>query len=103
MSTKFKCCPDFCDSCREHHEGTCPPHEVRTTGIEWYRARIRHLEELLLDARTTSRTAELASWDITTIEKIDGLLKEISKEQEIKFSQSELLAIKNMIESNDAT
>lgn len=35
-----------CETCGEHHAGNigCPPHEVRTTGVEWYRQYIEELE-----------------------------------------------------------
>lgn len=41
------CCPDYCESCKEHHTGMCPPHEVRTMGTTWMWKRIDHLEEVL--------------------------------------------------------
>jgi len=38
----------YCNSCKERHYGdNCPPHEVRTTGIAWFRGRITDLENEL--------------------------------------------------------
>ncbi len=35
-----------CRSCGEHHnaDGICPPHEVRTTGVQWFKVYIAELE-----------------------------------------------------------
>ena len=33
-----------CPSCWEKHGDICPPHEVRTTGVAWYREYIDDLE-----------------------------------------------------------
>ena len=55
VTEQFRCCHDYCESCGEHHGGMCPPHELRVTGIEWFRQRIRHLEELLEAARSVEK------------------------------------------------
>ncbi len=44
----MKCCPDYCETCHEHHSGDlCPSYEVRTTGQNLTRQRIVHLESRL--------------------------------------------------------
>lgn len=53
----------FCDSCKErHYGGNCPPHEVRTTGVAWFRERITDLEgELELAKAKTQRFSDSAN------------------------------------------
>ncbi len=53
----------YCNSCKERHSGdNCPPHEVRTTGIAWFRERITDLEsELELAEANTQRFSDSAN------------------------------------------
>jgi len=52
-----------CKSCRQRHSGdVCPPHEVRTTGVAWFRERIADLGSELAQLRERS-AREHAAWE----------------------------------------
>ena len=74
----MKCCPDYCESCLEHHSGDvgCPPHEVRATGMDWFRNRIKHLEDLLVIARQLPRGTDR----VLTAEEIAVLIDHVRLE-----------------------
>lgn len=48
----MKCCPDYCEECKQHHDGgECPPFEYRPSSWVWKHDRIQHLEQLLAEER----------------------------------------------------
>ncbi len=65
----------YCNSCKEKHSGdNCPPHEVRTTGVAWFRQRITDLEgELELANTKIKETEKYAVAGKGLIEVIQGM------------------------------
>lgn len=72
----------YCNSCKERHYGDdCPPHEVRTTGIAWFRGRIADLEdELELAENKIKKLQKYAVAGKGLIEVIQGMCEPETRE-----------------------
>ena len=90
-----------CSSCGERHGDLCPPYEVRTTGVAWFRMYIEELETKIKDSAGHARLGKhmmtmlegMTLPELTTeASAVDGYIRVYEKQRdEIKQLRAVLL------------
>ena len=82
-----------CVSCKEHHpkHSMCPPHEVRITGMGWFRVYMDELEAKVEELKTQARE------ELAKIEALGGAVAAIDymKSELVKANTARLKTIES--------